>query len=306
MAARRIARLDHLIAIDGGGTGCRALVATMGGVVLGRGASGSANLMTDPEGTCRSVVEAVEAAFADAGLPAGAMRRSGAFLGLAGANVSRSGERLKAMLPFSDCVVVTDSVIAMEGALGPADGVVAILGTGSVFVARSAGEVRSIGGWGFVLSDLGSGARLGRALLQEVLLAYDRVHRPSALTDEVLTRFGNEPGELVAFARTAAPRDFGTFAPLLFSFADRGDPVATRVLDEAVKSIGEALDTVKPKHCERICLLGGLAPLYAKRLESRFQHLLKPPLADALQGALALARKAFVPAGGLPAGVGHE
>ena len=284
--------MDHLIAIDGGGTGCRALIATMEGVVLGRGAGGSANLMTDPEGTCASILEAVDAACADAGLSPDAMRQSGAFLGLAGANVSRNADRLKAMLPFRDCIVVTDSVIAMEGALGDADGVVAILGTGSVFVARSGGKVRSIGGWGFVLSDLGSGARLGQALLQEALLAYDGVHPASPLTAAVLERFGGEPGKLVEFAKAASPRDFGGFAPLLFSFADR-DAVAIRLLDEAVHSIGEALDTVKPRNCERICLLGGLAQLYSKRLESRFRHLLKPPLADALQGALALAQKSY-------------
>lgn len=298
--------MDHLIAIDGGGTGCRALIANMEGIVLGRGASGSANLMTDPEGTCRSIVEAVEAACADAGLPAEAMRRSGAFLGLAGANVSKSGERLGAVLPFLDCIVVTDSVIALEGALGDADGVIAILGTGSVFVARSGNTVRSIGGWGFILSDLASGARLGQALLQETLLAYDGVHPASALTGEVLQRFGGEPGRLVEFAKTASPRDFGAFAPLLFSFADQDDAVAARLLEEAVKSIGEALDTIKPENCERICLLGGLAPLYAKRLENRFQHLLKPPLADALKGALALARKSFAPSASILArGAGH-
>jgi glucosamine kinase len=278
----------------------------MDGVVLGRGASGSANLMTDPEGTCRSIVEAVEVACVDAGLPAEAMRQSGAFLGLAGANVSKSGERLGAILPFLDCIVVTDSVIALEGALGEADGVIAILGTGSVFVARSGNEIRSIGGWGFILSDLASGARLGQALLQETLLAYDGVHPASALTDEVLQRFGGEPGRLVEFAKTAAPRDFGTFAPLLFSFADRDDAVAARLLGKAVKSIGEALDTVMPENCERICLLGGLAPSYSKRLEGRFQHLLKPPRADALHGALTLARKSFArPAEFVDKGAGH-
>ena len=297
--------MDYLIAIDGGGTGCRALIASMDGVALGRGAGGSANLMTDPEGTCRSIVEAVEAACADAGLPAEAMSRSGAFLGLAGANVSKSGERLGAILPFPDCIVVTDSVIALEGALGDADGVIAILGTGSVFVARSGGAIRSIGGWGFILSDLASGARLGQALLQETLLAYDGVHPASALTDEVLNRFGGEPGKLVEFAKAATPRDFGAFAPLLFSFADREDAVAARLLDDAVKSVGEALDTVKPENCERICLLGGLAPLYSKRLQSRFQPLLKPPRADALQGALALARKSFVPSKSSGKEAGH-
>ena len=299
--------MDHLIAIDGGGTGCRALIASMDGVVLGRGASGSANLMTDLDGTCRSIVEAVEAACADAGLPAEAMRASGAFLGLAGANVSKSGERLGAILPFLDCIVVTDSIIALEGALGDADGVIGILGTGSVFVARSGGAIKSIGGWGFILSDLASGARLGQALLQETLLAHDGVHPASTLTEEVLGRFGGEPGGLVEFAKTATPRDFAAFAPLLFSFADRNDAVAARLLDDAVKSIGEALDTVKPENCERICLLGGLAPLYSKRLENRFQHLLRPPRADALQGALALARKSFAPsANSSGRGVGHE
>jgi glucosamine kinase len=288
--------LDYLIAIDGGGTGCRALVAGLDGSVLGRGVSGSANVMTDPEGTCRSIVEAAEAACADAGLSPDVIARSAAFLGLAGANVSRSGERLKAILPFRDCRVVTDSVIALEGALGDADGVMAILGTGSVFVARSGDVIRSIGGWGFILSDLASGARLGQALLQETLLAYDGIHSGSPLTNAVLDRFGNEPGKLVEFAKKASPRDFGSFAPLAFTFADKQDAVAARLLSDAIGSIGEALDAVMPPNCERICLLGGLATLYAKRLDSRFQRLIRPALGDALQGALALARKHFAPA----------
>ena len=72
------------------------------------------------------------------------------------------------MLPFKNSLVYSDGVIALQGALGDDDGTVVILGTGSVFVTRTADVVRFAGGWGFKVSDLGGGARLGRHLLEEI------------------------------------------------------------------------------------------------------------------------------------------
>ncbi|RWF06939.1 MAG: N-acetylglucosamine kinase, partial [Mesorhizobium sp.] len=42
-----------------------------------------------------------------------------------------------------------------------------------------------------------------------------------------------------------------------------------------------------------LCLLGGLAPLYAPRLSARYQALLKAPLDDALGGAVQMAVRIF-------------
>ena len=42
-----------------------------------------------------------------------------------------------------------------------------------------------------------------------------------------------------------------------------------------------------------LCLLGGLAPLYAPRLSARYQAMLKPPLQDALGGAVSMAVRMF-------------
>ncbi|TIS35046.1 MAG: N-acetylglucosamine kinase, partial [Mesorhizobium sp.] len=42
-----------------------------------------------------------------------------------------------------------------------------------------------------------------------------------------------------------------------------------------------------------LCLLGGLAPLYAPRLSGRYQALLKAPLDDALGGAVQMAARIF-------------
>jgi glucosamine kinase len=282
-----------MVALDGGGTSCRALVADARGVALGRGQSGSANIMTDMEGARENIVAAAEAAYRDAGLPSDAFSSCDALLGLAGANIGNYGERIRELLPFRRSIVETDALIALHGALGDHDGVVAIIGTGSVFMARGNGVIRSVGGWGFTVGDLGSGARVGRALLQEALLAHDGVHRGSPLTDEVLRRFEDDPRTLVEYAHTAKPGEFGAFAPLVFQYAERDDPIGNALIEGAVRSVEEALAAIMPPACDRLCLLGGLAKRYEARLGPGYRNLVKEPLGDALQGALELALERF-------------
>jgi glucosamine kinase len=282
-----------MIAIDGGGTSCRALVADGQGVPLGRGQAGSANIMTDMEGARENIVAAAEAACRDARLSPETVLSSNALLGLAGSNIGDYGERIRAVLPFRQSIVETDALIALHGALDEHDGAVAIIGTGSVFMARNKGAVRSVGGWGFMVGDLGSGARVGRALLQEALLAHDGVHHGSGLTNEVLRRFEDDPQTLVEYAHTAKPGKFGTFAPLVFEYAEHGDPIGNALIEGAVRSIEEALAAIMPPACDRLCLLGGLAKLYEPRLGPNYRKRVKEPLGDALQGALGLALQRF-------------
>ena len=283
----------YLIGIDGGGTSCRAAIADREGRVLGRGKSGSANIMTDPDGALANILSATHAACDDARLPHRSVEKAGAVLGLAGANIGEYGAHIRAALPFHDSHVETDALIALHGALGEHDGAVAIIGTGSVFVARQGNAVRTVGGWGFMIGDLGSGARVGRALLQETLLAHDGVHRGSPLTALVLKRFEDDPQSLVEYAHMARPGEFGSFAPLVFDRAESGDPIARSLVEGATRSIEEALDAIMPQDCDRLCLLGGLAGRYRSGLGERYRALLREPLGDALDGALALALQRF-------------
>lgn len=283
--------MPHLFGIDGGGTNCRAAVADPAGRILGRGRSGAANIMTDPDGALESIVTAARTACEDAGLPPDTVAEGTAVLGLAGANIGDFGPRIEARLPFRAARVETDAMTALHGALGEHDGAVAIVGTGSVFIARRGDEIRTVGGWGFMVGDLGSGARVGRALLQEALLAHDGVHKGSALTDEVLKRFDGNPQSLVEYAHMARPGEFGTFASLVFDYAERGDPIGRSLVEGAVRSVEEALDAIMPPGCERLCLLGGLAGRYRESLGARYRAALCDPLGDALAGAIALARQ---------------
>jgi glucosamine kinase len=284
---------DFFIGIDGGGTSCRAAVATADGAVVGMATTGAANILTDLDGALDNIVRAAKDAFADAGLDPAGISTAKVLLGLAGSNVGDVADRLMARLPFGRSEIVTDGLIALQGAFGDEDGAIAILGTGTAYLCRRAGRFRSFGGWGFIVADQGSGARLGHALLQECLLVSDGIRQGSPLTADVLAEFGNEPSGLVAFARHATPSDFGRYSPRIFSAANSNDPVGVKLLRAGAAAVDETLDAVAGAGGDRICLLGGLSPHYPKWLSEANRSRLVGARGDALSGAVSLAVSRF-------------
>ena len=284
-------RPRYVIGVDGGGTGCRVTLATSDGKVLGNGTGGSANITTNLAGARDNIMACVSQAVSEAKLPETTLAECAAVLGLAGANVGTFAAELKATLPFALCDIVSDATIALQGALGDGDGAIAILGTGSAYMSRSGETARLIGGWGFQLSDVGGGARLGREALEMTLLANDKVVPHTELTNAILARFDNVPENLTLFAQTAKPVDYGKFAPLIFECAAKGDTNAEAVIKQAAQNVDASLDSITTGGIKRVALLGGLAKLLAPFLSDKNQALLVEPKANALQGAVDLARK---------------
>lgn len=283
-----------LIGIDGGGTSCRAAVADATGRILGRGKSGAANIMTAPDTALVHIEKAARAALVNAGLSEDLLHAASAYLGLAGNNVEDTVAYISARLPFARATIESDGFIALQGALGDGDGAVAILGTGTAYITRCGAHVRSIGGWGYHIGDLGSGARLGQMALVESLLAYDGIIAPTPMTAELLAEFDNQPPKMVAFSQRARPGDFARFAPRVFAFAGQGDETANRILRQSAAWIDAALDRVSEiTGGGRLCLLGGLAELYPRYLSGRHRDRLVPATADALTGAIALAKSTY-------------
>ncbi|MEQ1408495.1 N-acetylglucosamine kinase [Neorhizobium sp. Rsf11] len=286
--------VDYFIGIDGGGTSCRAALANGNGTILGRSKSGASNILTDPDTALKHIAEAARLAFEEAGITPD-LPSAPAVLGLAGNNVGDAVNYVQARLPFKQSEIVSDGVIALQGAIGDEDGAIGIVGTGTVYIARHDGKLHSIAGWGFQVSDLGSGARLGQLALQESLLAYDTIRPMTGLSKAILAEFGNNPENVVDFARLAKPGDYGRYTPKVFEYARQGDEAAIRILNTGAAGIDEALDAVNAitRSKGRLCLLGGLAPLYPEYLAERHRSRLSEPLADALTGAVALAVKAY-------------
>jgi glucosamine kinase len=273
------------VGIDGGGTGCRAAVADGTGRILGQATAGPANIASDPEGARANILAAVRAALAAAALPADLLPDLRAGLGLAGANAGGAVDRLREGLPFASARIETDAVAAVKGALGPEDGIVAALGTGSVFGVQRAGSVRQIGGWGLVLGDEGSGAWIGRALCAAAVRAVDGFQPVTPLLEAILAERGGPLG-LTAFSLVAKPVDFAALAPRAVG---SDEPSAREIMSRATADVAGAVELLQAGGSLPVVFLGGLGPTYAARLGGRWT--VRPAAGTALDGALWLARE---------------
>ncbi len=271
--------MEFFLGLDGGGTGCRAVLTDREGRVLGRGEGGPANIMSDREGALAAIMDTASQTLG--GRP---FDQVAACLGLAGANISGARNWLGPMLPFGRVRVVHDALTAVAGALGAADGIVAAIGTGSVFSRQIGGEVTSIGGWGPILGDEAGGAWIGRLFLSEVLRSVDGLAPETALTKLTLARFDG-PQEIVAFARTATGADFAREARQLLEHA--ADPAAEAVLTAATTHVAAAISRLQPETTLPVTFTGGLGPIFADRLFGRWPQ--RPSRGNPLDGALRLA-----------------
>jgi glucosamine kinase len=192
--------------------------------------------------------------------------------------------------PFRSVIYVNDATIACLGAHGGRDGGIVIVGTGSVGLAILGGREIRVGGYGFPVSDEGSGADLGMHALRLALHAFDGRMEASALTREVMARFGNDPFEVVAWMDTATATDYATFAPLVMRHAGLSDPLARQIVRDAARAVDGLVRRLIACGAPRMALLGGLASAMQPWLAGDVQGRLSPAKGDAVDGALLLAR----------------
>ena len=280
------------VGVDGGGTGCRARIEDAEGCLLGTGIAGPAALRIGVDRALAEVEKACRVALEEAGLGSNALSSAHAAVGLAGFGRKGLLDQLELRPhPFRSVVYAHDATIACIGAHGARDGGIVIVGTGSVgFAVVGAREVR-VGGYGFPISDEGSGADLGLHAIRMALRAYDERAVGTSLTRDVMMRFHNDPFEAVAWMDHATATDYATFAPLVMRHADAGDPVARRIVREAAEQIDELVRRLSECGASRIALLGGLASSMQPWLAPDVQRRLVPVEGDAVDGALRLARR---------------
>ena len=281
--------------VDGGGTGCRARIEDADGCLIGTGIAGPAALRLGVDRALAEVERACRTALDEAGLTSNALNTLHAAVGLAG--VGRKGaleELVERSHPFRSVIYAHDATIACIGAHGDRDGGIVIVGTGSVGFALVGGREIRIGGYGFPISDEGSGADLGLQTIRMALRAYDERAVDTSLTREVMMRFHNDPFEAVAWMDRATATDYATFAPLVMRHADAGDPVARRIVRDAAEQIDELVRRLSECGAPRIALLGGLASSMEPWLAPDVQRRLVPVEGDAVDGALHLVRRAVM------------
>lgn len=280
------------LGVDGGGTGCRVRLVDAAGTVLSEGKAGAANIRLGLDVSWGQILRATDQALAQAGLDRAALPRIRAGLGLAGITGPVDSARVAdSAPPFAGVAAETDAHTACLGAFGGRDGAILILGTGSAGYAIVEGRSHPIGGWGFEISDDGSGAQLGREAVRAAVRAYDGLGPASDFTMAIMARLGGHPPDVVAWVNGAKPGDYGSMAPLAIEFARRGDPVAAALIRQAVAHVDNFIRRLIELGAGRVALMGGLGPVLEPWLDGAARRVLADAEGDAMDGAVLLARR---------------
>lgn len=287
-------KVTTYLGVDGGGTRCRARIEDENGRILSAASAGPATTRIGIEKAWRSIMEATEAAAALAHLSREDFARMHAAIGLAGIGRRGAESALKQIAhPFASTLFISDGMAACLGAHSGTDGAIVVAGTGSVGVGLIDGREIRIAGYGFPVSDEGSGADMGLQVVRLALRAADRRFELTPLLSEVLGAFDSDPYQAVAWSEEARATDYAAFAPIVMRHANAGDPVGRRIVERAADAIGDLLDLFIARGIERLSLVGGLAEGITPWLTPDLRARLKRPDADAAAGALLVARGRF-------------
>jgi N-acetylglucosamine kinase-like BadF-type ATPase len=299
-----------VLGADGGGTKTMGLLAESTGALLasGRGDGSNQNVI-GIENAARNLAGLIETLARTAGRPVAEI--GSVVLGLAGAGAERDREvligaiqaRLHAMgLPTLPISIQTDGRIALEGAFNGGPGVVAVAGTGSVVMGKTPdGETLSIGGWGRVIGDEGSGYFIGLEALRAVSREIDGRGEAGSLRASIPSRFGLETREGIIAAIYREKFDIPSIAPVVLEAAEAGDQVALEILARAAREFSlqviTAVERLGLQGGTGVVMIGGLIDhdtIYARMLAAEIKKAspavdFRAPMNGPAHGALLLA-----------------
>jgi glucosamine kinase len=159
--------------------------------------------------------------------------------------------------------IETDARIALEGAFGGAAGIVLIAGTGSIVIAKLPdGSVTTLGGWGRLLGDEGSGFGIGWAALRAVARDIDRRGDAQRLRAMFAERVGWATRDAIIASVYQEKFDLATLAPIVLEAAEQGDVTANAILKDGARHLVDQLvamvDRMGPMRSVGVVFIGGL------------------------------------------------
>jgi glucosamine kinase len=281
------------IGVDGGGSRTRARLCDPSGAILGEGEAGPGNVRLGDAGFAE-VLTACRQAITGAGLGDDDLNRIHAGFGLAG---TQQDVDLRAVLarphPFASLVVDTDAYAACLGAHGGEDGAILILGTGAAGLLILDGKRVTVGGWGAEIADDGSGMAIGRAAIRRSLWAVEGMAPLTPLAEDILAPFDGDPANAVVWAGSATPGDYARFAPKVFDHADRRDPLAVAIVQEAAGDAARMIDRLLDLGAPKIAMIGSIFPPILPWLPPPLHRSLIEPMSDAMAGAILMAERSL-------------
>jgi glucosamine kinase len=262
-----------LVAVDGGQTATKALIASVDGTVLAAGRGGPSDHFHGPDGIARNrraIHDAVNTALAAAGAELGEVVSIG--LGLTGAPTGGDqapvvAEIVREILPGARITAVADYVTNLAGASGGEPGVVLIAGGGAIGYGVTAdGREALAGGFGYLLGDEGSAFDIGLRAIAAACRAEDLRGEATSLRAVVLEHFDIPSMRTIprVVYRAGFPRErISLLAPAVADAAETGDTAARRIMATAGEELASTASGVirqlfRPGDAVTVYLTGGV------------------------------------------------
>ena len=280
------------LGIDAGGTHCRVRLQDDTGTLLGTGSAPTGHPIHGMEIVAKNVLSATDMALEEAGLPVGQYQNIIAAGGYAGAHLPRFSRAIEAwQSPFAAHFITTDLHTACFGGLNGEDGGAIILGTGFSAMANVQGQHHFIGGHGFLLSDIASGAWFGLQAVKYALAHRDGIRPFSALVDIAESTFEAKGAELADKMIFAQSNEFARCAKAIFDAADTGDEGAKILVKQAVMDTTQVIEKLVALGCEQIAVCGSVGNRLKDYMPDSTRQYLIAPKGNAEQGAIWFGRQ---------------
>lgn len=279
-----------LLAIDGGQTATKSLLARADGTVLGSGLGGPSDhfhIEGGVEKNRRAILGAIDSVLATTGSDPGQIVAIA--FGLTGAPAgSRAHEFVKEIvgerLTPGQITVVPDMVSNLAGASGGEPGVVLIAGGGSIgYGITTDGATAVAGGYGYLLGDEGSAFDIGLRAIAAATRAADLRAEPTTLQAVVKEHFQIERERdlpWVIYRAGFSREQISLLAPKVTAAAQAGDTAAIAILriagqELALTALGVIRQLFAPGTPVSVYLTGGVfksGDLLLEPLRTRLQQ----------------------------------
>ncbi len=297
--------MPYFLGIDGGGSKTTCLLGDESAVLADASAPGSNPIRVGEERSRQALHAAVREACAAAQVQPSQIART--CIGLAGAArppIEKQVRTALAELLGGEIEVAGDMAVALEAAFRGGPGLIVIAGTGSIAYGRNErGETSRAGGWGFAVSDEGSGHWIGRAAVAAAMRAHDLGENSVLISSIMNTWHLGSRDDVVRAANAVPPPDFAELFPLVLAAAAGGDSRASEILTQAAMELAQLARIVaerlwRGQQAFRVAITGGVfqnSPLVRQVFGNSLRSLhpqaqIEPKVVEPAQGALWLAR----------------
>lgn len=232
----------YRIGIDGGGTATVVEIADEQGMCIDRLKGGSINYNGNSSAMVEDTFRELFAALGDKGY----LRECESLcIGAAGISNKTACEKLREQVARSGYQgrfkLTGDHETALYGALGQAEGIILIAGTGSICYARNSdGSSIRAGGYGHLIGDEGSAYAIAAAILRSILLAQDGRGEETILRELVFRRLGIMDSQGIIrflYDKERNKKEVAALSVLLEDALEKEDAAAQKIARQAAEDL---------------------------------------------------------------------